>query len=182
MREIRERRSIRKYKDTPVERKKVEEALRSASLAPSGNNRQPWQFIVVSDPERRQALTEACNSQSWMMGAPVFIACIADIRARAEVPKDLRVDEDSPHWELKRVIRDTGVAIGYLMLEATHLGLGTCWIGMYSQKDIRPILGIPEDMFVLGIVTLGYADENPSSRPRKDLSQIVHWERWGGKA
>lgn len=182
MREILERRSIRKYKDRPVEAEKIEAALRSAGLAPSGSNKQPWQFMVVSDPERRRALTDACNGQSWMMGAPIFIACIADTRARAEFPKDLRVDEDSPLWDLKRAIRDTAVATGYLMLEAVRQGLGTCWIGMYSQKEIRPVLGIPEDMFVLGIVTLGYADESPPPRPRKDLSQIVHWERWGNKA
>jgi nitroreductase len=116
-----------------------------------------------------------------MMGAPVFIACIADIRARLEGGGDLYLDENSPDWELKRVIRDTAVAIGYLMLEATHQGLGTCWIGMFSQKEIRPILDIPEDKFVLGIVTLGYADESPPARARKDLSQMVHKERWGGE-
>jgi nitroreductase len=181
MREIEERRSVRKYKNVPVEEKKVEAVLQSARLAPSGSNRQPWQFILVSDPDLRRALTEASNNQSWMMGAPVFIACIADIRARLEGGGDLYLDENSPDWELKRVIRDTAVAIGYLMLEATHQGLGTCWIGMFSQKEIRPILDIPEDKFVLGIVTLGYADESPPARARKDLSQMVHKERWGGE-
>jgi len=56
---------------------------------------------------------------------------------------------------LKRVIRDTAVAIGYLLLEAVNQGLGTCWTGFYTQSDVRPILGLPEDKFVVGIIPIG---------------------------
>lgn len=178
MKEIEERRSIRKYKPKEIESSKLEAILESARLAPSGNNKQPWHFIVVTDASKRQSLVDVANGQSWMLGAPVFIVCIADIRARMESSHDMYIDEESSLYELKRVIRDTAIAIEHVILEATHQGLGTCWVGWYTQKSIRPILGIPSDKYVVGIVTLGYADETPRPRPRKSISEIIHRETW----
>lgn len=64
------------------------------------------------------------------------------------------------------------------MLEADDLGLGTCWVGWFIQNEIRPILNIPADKYVVVIVTLGYADEKPQVRPRKRLEEIIHYEIW----
>ena len=77
MRIIKERRSIRKYKDKPVEYSKIEKVMQSARFAPSIGNTQPWEFIVVTDKGMRHDLAEACFSQYWMLSAPVLIvACI----------------------------------------------------------------------------------------------------------
>jgi len=178
MKEIEARRSIRKYKSVEIDKKIVDRLIEGARLAPSGNNRQPWHFILVTNRETREKIARTAHSQTWMLTAPLFIVCIADIKARMESDDEFYVDEETASFELKRAIRDTSIAIGHILLEAVSLGLGTCWIGWYTQKEIRPILGIPEDKFVLGIITVGYPDEAPEPRPRKGVNEIIHHERW----
>lgn len=178
MKEIEARRSIRKYKNDKIPSGIIEKLILSARDAPSGNNKQPWHFIVVTDDGIKAKIVKAANNQRWMLEAPVFIACVADIRARAELDRDAYIDEESAQFELKRVIRDTALATGNILLAATNYGLGTCWVGWYAQKEMRPILGVPEDKFIIGIITLGYPDEQPEKRPRKNLNEILHYEKW----
>lgn len=86
----------------------------------------------------------------------------------------LILDEESPQELLKQIIRDTSIATEHLLLEASHLNLGTCWVAWFNQEEIRPLLGIPSDKYVIGIVTVGYADETPKPRTRKRLESMVH--------
>lgn len=177
--EIISRRSIRKYIDKkPVEDEKIIELIESARLAPSGSNTQPWHFIVVKSDAARQKLAEASHNQKWMMSAPVFIACVADIRSRIVEGTKLSLNENSPEPELKQIIRDTSIAVEHMVLCAEKLRLGTCWVAWFTQEEIRPIMNIPSDKYVVGIVTLGYPDESPKARPRKDLKEIIHYENW----
>ncbi len=106
-----------------------------------------------------------------------YIVCVADIRTRIK-EGPLFLDENSPQQELKQIIRDTSISTGYMLLEAEHLGIGACWIAWFMQNDIRPLLYIPEDKYVVGILTIGYTDEEPEQRPRKQLEEIVHYETW----
>ena len=175
---IQHRRSIRKFTDKLIDPDKLQIVLEAARLAPSGNNKQPWTFIVVQDEQRRRAVMEVCHEQSWMMSAPVFIVAVADMAERVEIKPGLCLDETSPQWELKRAIRDTAIAAGYILLEADAQGLGTCWVGFFIQSEIKPVLGIPEDKFVLGVIPVGYSAEQPAARPRKPLSEIVRFEKW----
>lgn len=178
IKEIKMRRSIREYIDKPVEDEKIIQLLESARLAPSGSNTQPWHFIVVKSELNRQKLAEASHSQKWMLSAPVFIVCVADIRCRIKEDIDILLNEDSPQEELKQIIRDTSISIGHILLEADNLGLGTCWVAWFIQENIRPILNIPADKYVVGILALGYANEIPKARPRKKLEEIIHYENW----
>lgn len=178
MREIEDRRSIRRYRDQGVDRQLVYQILEAARLAPSGSNTQPWSFIVVESPETKERIVAVDHGQSWMMTAPVFIVCVADIRCRIDDDRAIDLDEHSPEPDLKQIIRDTAIAIEHILLEAEHQGLSTCWTGWFEQGDIRPILGIPADKYVCGVVTLGYGDESPKPRPRKSLEDIVHYEKW----
>lgn len=178
MKQIEDRRSIRKYQSKKVEEEKLIQILESARLAPSGNNSQPWTFIVVESDETKRKLTDADHQQEWMMTAPLFIVCVADIRSRVSSEIKVRLDENSGDPELKRIIRDTAIAIGYILLEAENLGLAACWTGWYEQDSVRPILNIPEDKYVCGIISLGYGDETPAQRPRKALEEIVRYEQW----
>jgi nitroreductase len=162
-----------------VEDEKILQLLESARLAPSGSNTQPWHLIVVKDALVRAKLAEASHKQKWMLSAPVFIVCVGDIRVRIENEEDeMILGEDSPQEELKQIIRDTAIAIEHMTLEAVDLGLGTCWVAWFHQDDIRPILNIPSDKYVVSILTVGYANETPNQRPRKKLEEIVHYERW----
>ncbi|MDD7794754.1 nitroreductase family protein [Clostridium sp. 'White wine YQ'] len=176
IKEIEVRRSIRKYIDKPVEDEKINEILESARLAPSGNNTQPWHYIVVKSEEMRQRIMEASHNQKWMMTAPVFIVSVADVRCR--IKEDIRIDDDSSEDEVKRIIRDTAISTGYMLLQANNLGLGVCWVAEFTQEEIRPVLNIPSDKYVVGVITVGYSDEAPKPRPRKNIEDIVHYEIW----
>ncbi len=175
---IQNRRSIRKFSNRPIEDSKISEILEAARLAPSGNNTQPWHFIVVKAPEMRHKLAVASHDQMWMETAPVHIVCIADIRCRipAEVPVSL--DDDSPLLEFKKLIRDTSVGIEHLVLEAVNQGLGSCWIAWFEPMEIAGLLDVPADKYVQAIIPLGYPDENPQPRPRKSIQEFVHYEKW----
>lgn len=178
MEEIEKRRSIRKYKNLPVEEEKLKNILESARLAPSGSNTQPWHFIIVKNKEVREKLAEADHSQKWMTEAPVFIVCLADLSCRIDEKNIKFIDERSEEPEVKQIIRDTSIAVSFILLEAENQGLSTCLTAWFEQKDIRPVLGIPENKYVCGIITLGYADEHPNKRPRRELKDMVHYERW----
>ena len=175
---IEKRRSIRKYKKTPVSKDLIKTILRSAFLAPSGHNTQPWEFIIVDDNSVKKKIAEVSHKQKWMNSAPVFIVCIADIRSRINDEEEIAVDEETSIFELKQIIRDTAISIEHLILEATEQGLGTCWVAWYRQEDLRPVLSIPEDKYVVGIVTVGYSDEEPSPRPRKNIDEFIHRNKW----
>lgn len=178
LKEIEMRRSIRKYIDKEVEEEKLTQILNSARLAPSGNNTQPWHFIVIKSEKNRQKLAYASHNQKWMMSAPIFIVCVADISSRIKDTKEICLDENTKEKELKKIIRDTSISIEHMVLEAENLGLGTCWVAWFTQDEIRPLLNIPSDKYVVSIITLGYKDENPKARPRKKLEEIVHYEQW----
>ena len=178
IKEIEMRRSIRKYSNKPIEDEKINALLESARLAPSGNNTQPWHYIIVKSEEMRQKVVEASHNQKWMLTAPVFIVCVADVRCRIKEDIDVYLDDNSPQDEVKRIIRDTSISVGYMLLEANSLELGVCWVAEFTQEEIRPVLGIPSDKYVVGVITVGYPNETPKARPRKKLEDIVHYECW----
>ena len=107
-----------------------------------------------------------------------MIACVADIRSRIDLKTEIELDEESPQNELKQIIRDTAIATEHIILEAVNEGLGTCWVAWFTQNNIRPILGLPNDKYMISIVTAGYPDEEPKPRKRKDLKEIIHFDKW----
>lgn len=178
IKEIEMRRSIRKYIDKQVENEKITEILESARLAPSGNNTQPWHYIVVKSGDIKRKVMEASHNQEWMLTAPVFIVCVADVRCRIKKDIEIYLDDNSPQDEVKRIIRDISISSGYMLLQANNLGLGVCWVAEFTQEEIRPVLNIPSDKYVVGVITVGYPNETPKARPRKKLEDIVHYEYW----
>ena len=176
--EIKNRRSVRKYRNAAVDDGLILKMIEAAQMAPSGNNTQPWDFVIVRSEETKEKIVVADHDQMWMLTAPVFIVCVADVRYRTNNHDQLVLDEESAFPELKMVIRDTSIAITHLLLEAEALGLSTCWTGWYDQKDMKPILGIPGDKYVCGVVTVGYGDEQPQARPRRELTEMIRYEKW----
>lgn len=175
---IQDRRSIRKYKTTPIEEKDLQALIEAFRLAPSGSNSQAWDLIVVTSCDTRQTIAETCHNQLWMAAAPVhIIVCASSAKRNAEL-SGVNLDEESKELDLKASIRDAAIATENILLEATSLGLGSCWVAYYQQKDIRPILGIPDDVYVMGVIPIGYADESPHARPRQEALTFLHKERW----
>ena len=159
---IEKRRSIRKYKNTPVPREKILKILEAARIAPSAGHRQPWHFIVVENKDTIKKLAK----QEWAAGAPVMIVGLAD-------------QEASPSW----CINDLGVAFEHIILAATDLGLGTCWMGQSNREDlVKSLLDIPDNYKVVALTTLGVSDETPGHKERKSLDSIVSWEKYGSKS
>ncbi|MCL2376114.1 MAG: nitroreductase family protein [Defluviitaleaceae bacterium] len=178
IKEIATRRSIRKYNGKPVEDEKIMQLIESARLAPSGSNTQPWNFIIIRSEETKEKIAKADGNQMWMKDAPVFIVCVADIRCRIKDETELSFDEESSARELKQIIRDTAIAIEHILLEAESIGLSSCWTAYFVQDDIRPILDIPRDKYVVGVVTIGYSDEKGKQAPRRALESMIRYEKW----
>lgn len=178
IKEIASRKSIRNYNGKPVEDEKIIQLIESARLAPSGNNTQPWNFIIVKSEETKEKIAKVDGNQMWMKDAPVFIVCVADIRCRIKDETELFLDEENGMRELKQIIRDTAVAIEHILLEAENIGLSSCWTGLFLQKDIRPILNIPDDKYVVGVVTIGYSDDKAKAAPRRALESMIRYEKW----
>jgi len=158
---VRRRRSIRRYKTTPVPEEVLNEILEAARLAPSAGNRQPWHFLVVRDEETKQQL----GMSSWVAEAPVVILGCVDTRVR-----------DEP-----LCIVDLSIAFEHIVLAAANSGLGTCWIGRYvagSDETVKRVLGMPKHVKVVAVTPLGYPDETPEPKVRKSLSEIVHYDRF----
>lgn len=125
MKSIEARRSIRKYLDKPVEEEKIMQLIESARLAPSGHNYQPWHFIIVQSEENKKEIAEVSHKQKWMCSAPAYIVCVADICSVKDYDEEIYLDENSPQGALKRIIRDTAIAIEHIISYETWKGTKT---------------------------------------------------------
>jgi nitroreductase len=163
---IEKRSSIRAYKDKPVPEEKLLKVLEAARLAPSGRNSQAWKFVVVRDNELRQALGRATGGQPHVHMAPVIIAAVAT------EPESIM-----PCGILAYPV-DLAIAIDHMTLAAVDLGLGTCWIGAFSQDEVKNTLGVPEKLKVVSLLTLGYPNETGRPKIRKTLKEIVCYEKY----
>jgi nitroreductase len=163
---IKNRISVRKYLDKDVEEEKLNEVLEAGRLAPSASNRQEWRYIVVRDKSTRKKLVEAANNQSFVGEAPVVIVCCAE------------TDEHIMSCGEKCYPIDLAISIDHMTLRAVELGLGTCWIGAFNQDKVKKLLGIPDKIRVVNLLPLGYPAEKKSTKIRKPLTEIVHYEKW----
>jgi nitroreductase len=163
---VKSRYACRSYQERPIEEDKLLRLLEAVRLAPSGSNRQPWKFVVVQDPEVRRGLVRACANQRFIAAAPVVVAgcgLMPDRMMSCGVPGDPV---------------DVAIALEHLALAATAEGLASCWIGAFSQDDVREVLGVPATVKVIELMTLGYPADTPRAKTRKPLSEIVSADRW----
>mgnify|MGYP001470582133 FL=1 len=164
---IRKRRSIRKYLPRKIENDKLDRVLEAGRLAPSARNLQEWKFIVVRDDGRRKRLAEAAKGQTFVGEAPVVIAACATI-----------TDYVMTCGQLTYPI-DLAIAVEHMVLAAAAEGLGTCWIGAFYEEEVKKVLSIPPEIRVVALLPMGYPDESPAPRPRKEMDEIVAFETWG---
>ncbi len=165
------RHSIRRYTSQPLDPEDVKTILEAALLAPTSKSARPWQFVVVEQREDLERL-DACKS----FGTKPIEACTMAVVVCADAEKS------------DMYIEDMSIAAAYMQLQATALGLGACWIqvrsrfaadGESAETIVREILGIPDNMVVECIVTLGHPDEERRPvDPSKLLWEKVHIDRW----
>lgn len=168
---IRTRRSIRKYKDKPVEWDKVVTILEAGRLAPSAGNLQNIKFIVIKDQETRKKVAETALNQKWMEKAPVHIVVCS------EPEKSKRFY--GIRGERLYTIQDCAAAIENMLLTAHSLGLGACWVGAYEEDALRRVINPPEQAVTHAIITLGYADEEPVMPAKNRIEHFVFLDKWG---
>jgi len=166
---IRNRGSIRRYKDKPLPKDALTSILEAARLAQSANNGQPWQFVVVTDQVMKRRLTDAAAGQDFVGEAAAVIVCLADPKASFSV------------GSFEGFLIDLSIAIENMALTAWDLGVGSCWIGAFSENEVKKLLDVPENLRVTSLLTLGYPDEKPEAKYRKSLNEIVHYEKYGRK-
>jgi len=164
---IQARRSVRAYQDREVPEEKIKKVLEAAQLAPSANNRQPWKFIVVRDPQLREQLARAAANQSFVGEAPVIIVAVA-------LQPEYIMTCGVPSYPV-----DLAIAVDHMSLSAVDEGLGTCWIGAFYQDEVKKILNIPEKYKVVTLLPLGFPADKPGSKFRKPLEEIVCYETFG---
>jgi nitroreductase len=167
---IKGRRSIRAYKAVDVPEETVEKLIDAARWAPSAGNIQPWEFIVVRNPEIKRRLAEAALGQSFIEEAPVVIVVCADEERSAR--------GYGVRGRTLYCIQDTAAAIQNIHLAAYALGMGTCWVGAFREDEARRILGIPEGIRPVAIIPVGFPAESPAPRSRRPLKQIIHYEKF----
>jgi nitroreductase len=198
---MRNRRSIRRFKDEVVPRELVEEILDTARWAPSGNNVQPWRFIVVVDNEKIAELSRASN-QRWIASAPMVIACLSDLHTYGQYASysafqllvEVGLIEDMGFAEFKETrvgigdqenrmantinsFLNVAIIIDHITLLAHESGLGTCWVRLFNAAAVREALEIPSSYTIVALLPIGYPDEEGRKKDRMAVNELIlRWE------
>lgn len=174
---IKNRRSIRRYKTDPIDDKTLELVLDAARLAPSWANTQCWRFIVVRDPGKKEALAntlrESNPAADGIRNAPVVIVACAELGKAGYYEGTPATDKGD--WYMF----DVAIAMQNLVLAAQSLGLGTVYVGLFDAEKAASVLEVPEGACVVAMTPLGYPDREHGPRPRKELSEIVFYDKYG---
>jgi nitroreductase len=190
---ISQRRSIRNFKSDKLKEEDVELILEAARLAPSGTNVQPWRFIVVESDKMREEL-KGCTLD-FVGGAPVTIVCCVDNNSLEKVPDRLQELSKAGAFkgtalekvsssgykgrkmseeDAKRYLHlNLSIAIENMTLQATELGIGSCWVMMFNQQKLSELLNLDDNIEAVALLPIGYAADNPAPRPRLSLDEIV---------
>ena len=176
---IGKRKSVRKYKNKAVTDKQIKTILESARLAPSGKNRQPWRFVVLRGDRKDAAAQVMLDWAEEHSGEPL----VSGVTATAKVIKNApvlilvyRVINEERWWNSD--VLSIGAAVEHMLLTAADIGLGSLWIGVMTYSDVMTdaigrIAGIDGRFAFSTAVALGYADEEPSPRPRLSLEELI---------
>jgi nitroreductase len=162
--------SVRSYQDKEIEDALLEKVLEAGRLAPSAVNNQPWSFIVIRENDSRKRL-ESVYNREWFLSAPVIIAVCYDRSL------SWKRSDGKDFGEI-----DASIAMTHMILAATELGLGTCWIGAFNAREAKKVLMLPESVEAVAFTPLGFPiSAKPPVKSRKNPDEIVHWEFYGGK-
>lgn len=202
---IQDRRSIREYTAEPVSEKDLEMILEAARLAPSGENAQPWRYVVVRDAAMRKKLGALAGGGSGRRFTAEFVtkkmqerfSSLEDEAKKkaafekltsgkvsaflADAPVCLVVCGKKDVWDMPF---DTSAAIENILLMATALNLGACWviapcIDIRDEERLKNLLGIPEGFKAVSIISIGHPTRPHRPRPRLALKELVFDEKWG---
>ena len=162
---IKQRYSVRAFKDTPVSEASLRAILQAANDAPTAGNLQPFEIMVVRDGEKRHRLAKTSYAQMFVAQAPVVLVFFTTDRNR---------EKYGQRGVEFFAVQDSAIAVAYAQLAATALGLGTCWIGAFDDAEVRAITGAPVGWRPVAILPVGEPADAPKPRERRALKDIVH--------
>lgn len=174
---IEHRISVRSFDPTPVKNKELLAIVEAARLAPSACNSQTWRFVAITD---RKIIRKICDEamrpvipNKWLKQVPLLIVGCSKLDVISN-----RIGTQVTGIEYYQI--DLGIAMEHMVLKATELGLGTCWIGWFNENKIKEILDIPRKIKVSAMLAVGYPKHRPAKkRNRKPIAKIVFSEKWG---
>ena len=162
---IRNRYSCRHYQDKPLEQDKLAAVLEAARQAPSAKNLQDWRLVVVTDKQTKKKLAVAANNQTFLEEAgAIIVACTVS-------------DHVMRCGQAVGPI-DVAIALEHIALQATELGLATCWIGSFYPDKVKPIVGIPDNVTIIELMALGYPADTSKEHRREPVDRIASFEKW----
>ncbi len=165
---IKGRRSIRSYKKQDVPDEIVTKLVEAAIMAPSAGNVQPYHFVIVRSEKIRQQLSKAAFNQKMLLDVPVVIVVFVDEKQASK--------KYGERGKKLYCIQDTAAATQNILLAASSMSLGTCWIGAFSENDVKKAVNAPKEMRPVAIIPIGYPNESPEQRSRRSFDEVVFKE------
>jgi nitroreductase len=163
---INKRHSVRSYKSKRFNKEKLSIVLNAARLAPTASNRQLFQIIVIYTKGKEQELL-TIYQKSWFVQAPLIL-CVCGLPTIGWIRKDGKQYLDV----------DATIVMAYMILAATDIGLGTCFIAAFDVMNARKVLLLPEDVEPILFTPLGYPNDLPGIKIRKNIEELVRYEHW----
>jgi len=158
---IRERRSVREFRPDPVETKILEDLVDSGRLAPTAMGKEPWEFVIVTEDEMRERIAGTTDYGKFIAQAPACVAVFCK--------------------DTKYYLEDGCAATENILLAATALGLGACWVAGdkkgYADK-VRQMLGVPEGYRLVSLLPVGYPADKPARKKKRPLEEVLHWGKF----
>lgn len=164
---IAQRKSVRKFKNQPIEKELIEKVIESARLAPSAVNFQPWKFYICRSEEAKKAVRQS-YPREWFNGAPLYILVCGDHQESWKRPCD-----GKDHLDI-----DVAIAVEHMVLKITELGLGTCWVCNFDPQTLKEKLQLSENMEPIVLLPVGYpenVDPDSGNKKRKSAEEITKW-------
>lgn len=166
MSEIANARSVRSFRAEAIPPDVLTSVLDAGRRAPSAKNRQSWRFLAITDPQTRAAVGSAAYNQEWVANAAAQIAvCTTNV--------DYRMPNGVESWPV-----DLGIATGWMVLQARHVGLGSCIITTFLEAELRSLLSVPHSMRIATLIALGYPADSGSGEDRLPMARVVGWNHW----
>lgn len=160
--------SCREFLDKPIERKKIEDIIEAGVLSPSAKNLQNWKFVAITSKNLRQQLTKVCKGQKFVSQAPLTIAICCtnlDYKMTCKIPA---------------FIADGYIAAQNMIIQATSVGVGSCYIGAFFQNQAKELLNIPDDWMVVALIPFGYPKSKKIKRFVKPRKEVVLFNSFHG--
>ena len=161
---IRNRYSVRAYRKDPVEKEKLDQVLEAARLAPTASNRQPFRIIVAQTKGREDEMRRMYD-RDWFVEAPIVI-CVCAVKSEAWVSRG----------GMNYVYVDVAIVMDHIILAATDLGLGTCWVGAFQENEVAKAVKAPNNVRPVAIVPVGYPAKKQMASHKRSVKDVVHYD------